>query len=206
MNRLIIYRITIAISAFLMLISIFGAFTFTLVELLFYVSSILIVFSFEKKPTDDLDKPQVHQYVTNRLNYYNYFAAGGVITFITLYVVLKYLDLPRALLYLYVCWILASFALQYIYKYTSLRKLKYSLSDYLIMISTKEPKLRGVTGEQIIQFVDAVVLNGNTNIDVMLKEISKKTGLSLDESTLLHELAEEYLELTEVPLKSSELP
>jgi hypothetical protein len=206
MNRLHVYIISLVVTLFALLVNVFGAFSFTVSEIIFFAASILMVFSFEKTPTEDIDKPQIHQYVTNRLNFYNYLAAGNISVFISLYVLLKYIDPTRALLYLIISWILCAVAFKYIYNYTAFRKFKYSLSDYLILLSTKSDELFHVTGDQIIKFVDALMADSKGIKPLSIEILSKESNLDEDTAALLFYLSQEYIEMTQKPLKSSELP
>jgi hypothetical protein len=206
MNRLHVYVVTILIAAFVLLVNVFAAFTFTFAEIIFFVSSILMVFSFEKNPTEHLEKPQIHQYVTNRLNFYNYLAAGNISLFVTLYVLLKYVDPTRALLYLFTAWILCAASFKYIYNYTAFRKFKYSLSDYLILISTKNDELFHVTGDQIIGFVDRILIKDKVIDQSSLTTIARDLKIQEETAVILYTLSQEYAQLTQDPLKSAELP
>jgi hypothetical protein len=206
MNRLYVYIITLIVTLFSLLVNVFGDFSFTVSEIIFFSASILMVFSFEKTPTEDLDKPQIHQYVTNRLNFYNYLAAGNIAVCISIYVLLKYIDPTRALLYLISAWILCAFAFKNIYTYTAFRKFKYSLSDYLIHLSTKSDELFHVTGAQIVKFVDALMLDTKAAKPLSIRLLSKESSLDEDTAALLFYLSQEYIEITQKPLKSAELP
>lgn len=206
MNRLQIYIITIVITVFLTLVGVFGHFAFTVAELTFFIASILMVFSFEKTPTEDLDKPQIHQYVTNRLNFYNYLAAGNVALFVSLYVLLKYIDPYRALLYLFVVWGLCTVGFKYIYNYTAFRKFKYTVSDYLILVTSKNKEFFHVTETKIAKFVDKIFEKEQLIDSKALSAIASEVEIEGNEAAAMFELAREYTILTQDPLKSSELP
>ncbi len=209
MNRLQIYILAIAISLVAFSINALGSYTFTTIEIVFFASSILMVFSFNQKLPEKeeiVDKPQVYQYRKNRLNIYNYLGAFNIAVVISIYLLLKYIDTPRAAIYLFISWVLAAVAFRSIYLRSSLHLFKDNLISYLIVQSHQNTVLNKLSEKQISEFIEIVDRNYKMSEQELVAESQLKLKMSKQEATLLYSLTKDYLTLVTDPIKSSELP
>lgn len=209
MNRLQIYILAIAISLLAFIINALGAYTFTTIEIVFFASSILMVFSFNQKlpeKEETVDKPQVYQYRKNRLNIYNYLGAFNIAVVISIYLLLKYIDTPRAAIYLFVTWALSAFVFRYIYLQSSIHLFKANLISYLMDQAETNKILADLKEESLTAFIELLDKNYQMSEQEMVKEVTKKIALTTQQATLLYSLTKDYLTLIADPIQSSELP
>ena len=209
MNRLQVFILTIGFALLAFITNAFGSYTFTIIEITFFASCILMVFSFNQKlPKEEanVDKPQVFQYRQNRLNIYNYMGAFNIAVAISLYLLLKYIDTSRAAIYLFITWVLAAFAFRSIYLKSSLYLFKNNLVGYLIAQSSQSKILNKLSEKQIAEFIEIVDTNYKMSEQELIAEAQLKLKMSKEEAALLYSLTKDYLTLVDDPIKSSELP
>lgn len=206
MNRLHFYIAAIIISIIASILSLFGDYTFTFMETAFFVSSLLMVFSFEKKPSKGLEKPQIHNYIANRLNFTNYLGALNIAVFITSYLLLKFIDPYRALFYLHIVWAAAAFGFKKLYDYSSKVRFKHNLVDYLLLVKETDSNLSHVAEYKVIEFVEIMFVSNESNPEKFVEEVSKALDLKQVDAEELYSLSVEYIELNANLIKSSELP
>ncbi len=210
MNRLQLYFVTLAICFIAFVLNAFGNYTFTLVEFAFFTSSILMVFNFERKQTNieekSLSKPQIFQYKSNRLNLYNYLGAMNVALFIILYLLIKYVDTPRAGVYIFVAWLAAGYCFSRIYRLSSERLFKENLTNYLASEASTSPLLGSIKYETLEEFIKFIDQNPKKNSKEITIEFSKSTNIDIRKVDLLYSIAQSYLDLVLDPIKTGELP
>ncbi len=206
MNRLHFYIAAIIVSIIASILNLFGDYTFTFMETAFFVSSLLMVFSFEKKPTKDIEKPQIHSYIANRLNFTNYLGALNIAVFVTSYLLLKFIDPYRALLYLHIVWAAAAFGFKKLYDYSAKERFKHNLIDYLLLVKEKDSNLNHVAESKIIEFVEIMLVSNEANPDKFVTNAARALELKQVDIEGLYSLSVEYIELNTDQIKSSELP
>lgn len=202
MNRLHIYLLGAAATAFVLLTSFFGFYTLTFVEAFFFIASIMMVFSFEKLPKENLDKPQISSYRSNRLNLHNYLSALNVAFSISLYLILKYILPHLAGVFILISWMLGGIVFHYIYIDSIGRRQRDLLKTYLLYINSSNQLPFVLLDNDIERFVELFYQYANRGFD----KIQQSSNIEVKKLELLYSISIEFFSISEDAITSHEIP